>query len=469
MRIHLLFFSLCVGLHLSAQPSATGDLEQRVDRLMQEYLDLNWFSGVVVIAEGGKPVYQKGFGYADQEKGLANTPDAKFRIGSINKLFTAILVMQQIERGKLSFDDRLEKFGLGFPAATAKKITLRHILSHTAGFPDLFTPEYLDNLRSYRDINDILPLLREAPLLFEPGAEESYSNYGYIVLGAILEKVTGKQYEALLAEDILRPLGLNDIHYDIAENLQGVAHSYRFWPTGEKSDFTSQLEYPTPDGGMYSTAADLLTFFQAFLYTDQLLQPEHKLLWFSNFQEPESSWKEFLASDGLFGEAGGGPGVSAVVVQFLSANKTILVLANVDEPVGESLARRLVDVVMGQPYQKPELPLSNRLYQLYREKGRAEMIAQFPKMIEEEDGPPPVMHLNRLGYQLLELDKVDEAIDIFAANVQLFPDNANVYDSLGEAYYRKGDKEKAVESYRKALELDPEFPSALEMLRKLEE
>ncbi|MCB0619659.1 MAG: tetratricopeptide repeat protein, partial [Saprospiraceae bacterium] len=79
------------------------------------------------------------------------------------------------------------------------------------------------------------------------------------------------------------------------------------------------------------------------------------------------------------------------------------------------------------------------------------------------------MHLNRLGYQLLELDKVDEAIDIFAANVQLFPDNANVYDSLGEAYYRKGDKEKAVESYRKALELDPEFPSALEMLRKLEE
>ena len=195
------------------------EIATEADKIAKAFEDLNWFSGVVMVARDGKPVFEKAYGLADIEKGIKNTPGTKFRIGSINKSYTSVLISQMVEKGKLSYDDKLSKFDLGFPAAVADKINIRQILTHSAGFADIFIPKYLDNIRDYKTIDDILPLLMNEPLIYEPGKNRQYSNYGYIVLGAILEKISGKPFGELLQENILDVISAKDTHYDIAENI----------------------------------------------------------------------------------------------------------------------------------------------------------------------------------------------------------------------------------------------------------
>lgn len=451
-------------------PVSEAELAQKAKKIAQSYVDMGWFSGVILLAKDGKPFYQEAFGYADEARKAPNTMDTKFRIGSINKDYTSVLILQQVQKGRLSLDDKLAQFGLGFPAAMAEKITIRHLLNHTAGFADIFVPEYLDNIRSYKDIDDILPLLRDQPLMYEPGTDQAYSNYGYIVLGAILEKTTGKRFGELLEDQILQPISVNHTHYDIAENIEGEAQSYRYTASGKKVDHTSQLEYPTPDGGMYATANDLLAFFQALFYSNTLLNDEMKALLVHDF-EAGVSWQEVLA-DPLSGAgyAGGGPGVNAVVELFFHNDEIFIVLANTDKMVAEHISRRIRMAKAGRSAPKAQLPVENYLYQYLDSKGAAYLEKNMARLLQDGGyGEPSPDFLNRLGYNLMEEGALPDAIEVFKANIALFPQEANGYDSLGEAYLKSGDQKRALEYYRKALELDPELPSARQMAKELEE
>ena len=446
-------------------------LESQADHLIQRYVDMDWFSGVVLIARDGQPIYQKAVGYADIEKQEPNTMQTLFRIGSINKLYTAILVMQEIEAGNIALDGKLGDYLDGFPPKTAEKVSIRHILGHRAGFPDIFVPQYLDHIRDYKTIDDIIPLLQNEPLLFKPGKRQEYSNYGYIVLGAILEKINGKSYTELLRERIFPVLGTEDTYCQVFEELQveSAAKSYRFGLDGEKIDHTDQLEYPTPDGGMYSTASDLLVFFEEFMYGDKLLDESQKCLWASEFEKEKCNWDFMLKGPGAFAEAGGGPGVSAMVGMIPKTGYTVIVLANTDQNVAESLGSRLMRMVLGREVPDPKLPQANFLYQTWKENDAGYLVENFDKLLDQpgyEKGP---FALNEVGYMLLQEDRYQEAIAIFQANVDLFPKEANPYDSLAEAYYKSGDKENARKYYEKALEIDPDLASPKEMLGRLKE
>ncbi len=459
----------------SGAPSPTLAAKEAIGRQAEAtaraYHDMGWFSGVVLLAERGKPFYQKAFGYADIENEIPNTLSTKFRIGSINKDYTAVLVLQMVESGMLSLDDKLEQFGLGFPTEVAGKITVRQLLSHTAGFGDIFIPEYLDNIRAYKDIDDILPLLRDKPLIYEPGTDQQYSNYGYIVLGAILEKVSGESYEYLLQENIFRVLGARNTHYRIAEEIEGEARSYRFTLNGEKVDHTARLEYPTPDGGMYSTAAEQLDFFQALFYTDKLIGDESKVLIFNDYAPGGPSWGEIMQMEGaLQGFAGGGPGVSAVVFFLLKENLMFIVLANTDENIAEEIGQRIARSAFGQPVEEARLPVENYLYGALKKQGKDPFRQNLPALLEEggyESLSP--MTLNRLGYRLLNQGETRDAIEVFRINTELYPNEANPWDSLAEAHLRAGDKAMALKYYRKALEIDPDLPSAKRMVEELGE
>lgn len=445
-------------------------IRKEADKIARAYQDMNWFTGVVMVAKEGVPVFEKAYGLADIEKNIPNTAETRFRIGSINKMFTAILIMQMMSDGKLSPDDKLEKFGLGFPEEIAGKVTLRQILGHKAGFSDIFIPEYLDNIRAYKDIDDILPLLLHAPLIYEPGTDQQYSNYGYIVLGAILEKISGKPFAELLQERILDVIDLDDTFYNIAENITGEAQSYRFTPTGKKVDHTALLEYCTPDGGMYSTTKDLLTFFQKFFYTEELLSDEMKMQWVTEFSETEKTWADMLKRGAEIGEAGGGPGVNAVVEWSLKDNYAVIVLANTDQGVAEEIGRRIMQAVKGQSYEDPQLPPAFFAGKLYHDKGRDFLRKNLKKQLKAHGYRE--YHagiLNNLGYALIQENQYHQAIEVFSVNTELFPDEANTWDSLGEAYFKKGDKASARTYYAKALQIDPGLPSALRMMEELAE
>lgn len=446
------------------------DVIRETKKIAKAYEDMGWFSGVILLAKDGKPFFEQAYGMANMEKGIPNTMQTKFRIGSINKSYTSTLILQMAEQGILSVHDKLSKFDLGFPNSIANKIELRHILTHSAGFSDIFIPEYLNNIRAYKDINDILPLLRDEPLIFEPGTDQEYSNYGYIVLGAILEKVSGKSFKELLETNILDRLGTSTTHYDIAENIEGEANSYRFTVDGKKVDHTSKLEYCTPDGGMYATAADVLQYYQTWFYTEKLLKNETKAFRGSGFQTQKDNWKDIIRdSGGAIGEAGGGPGVSAVIEMLLRDNYSVVVLANTDGMVTEQIARRIMATIEGHRYPQPKLPISNHLYQIMEEQGVEVLEKNFSSILEDYgERRANSDYLNSLGYTLLRQGNNEQALEIFHCNVRLFPEEANPYDSLAEAYFKKGDKANAKKYYQLALEKDPDLVSAKRMLKEIE-
>ena len=477
MKYSFLFFCFFILNTLHAQqlepPTKNlpaDELTKEAAKIAEAYYNMGWFSGVVLVAEKGKPLFQKSYGKADMENDIPNTLQTKFRIGSINKDYTAVLVLQQVQNGHISLEDKLSKFDLGFSNSIADKITVRNLLNHSSGFADIFIPEYLDNIRGYKNINDILPLLMNEPLMNEPGSGQEYSNYNYIVLGAILEKTKGKEFGQLLNENIHLITGCKNTDYDIAENISGEAKSYRYSVTGKKIDHTGQLEYPTPDGGMYATADDILTFFQILFFTEKLLKNEYKILLMTDFTKTNLLWNDLLNNPHAEGGfAGGGPGVSALVEMNLNKNYFIIVLANTDREVAEEISQKIMQSSKGRKYETPQLPPANYLYSIFQKKGEDYLISNFKSELKNggyEDAHSGL--LNNTGYALLREKNIEDAIAIFSVNVELFLKEANPYDSLAEAYLINGDKTNALKYYKKALEIDPDFSSAKQAIKELE-
>jgi CubicO group peptidase (beta-lactamase class C family) len=446
-------------------------LINKTDEIIKQYTDPGWFSGSLVIFKGDKVIYDKSFGLADIDKKVKNTSATKVRIGSINKHFTAALVMQQIQSGKISLDDTLAKFELGFPKNIAEKITVRHLLKHTSGFADIFNNEYFKTYQSLKTINDKLPLLIDKPLISEPGKKYNYSNYGYIVLGAILEKLENKNFQLIINENILKVIKADNTSYALTDNVNNKAKSYQFTPIGKKIDRTSRLENITPDGGMYSTPYDLALFYSKLLYSNQLLNDQSKAIMSNRYKESIKPWSEFLNSDkARWRSYGGGPGVSAAVEVLVKDQLMVIALANTDEVVAERITQRVIEVYQGKQYKKVMLPLGLFAKILLDKKGEIYFLdnakREFLQAGYDDYGPRP---LNKLGHALIDNNQVNHAISIFIANTKIFPEEPNTFDSLAYAYEKTENNQKALLNYKKALSLDLDFKSAKEAILRLKQ
>ena len=253
-------------------------LAQKIDALVKQYQDLDIFSGVVLVAEKGEPVYQKAFGQSNREHGTANTMSTYFDIGSINKLFTKVLVMQLIEEGKIQPDDLLGKFLNGFPEEAATKVTIKELIDHTSGYGDYMQePGFFDLPKSEQTIPALVERIRKMPLDFEPGTEWQYSNAGYLLLGGIIEEVTGKPFYQNILDRIVIPLGMT--HTVVDEKKEATpnrAIGYMKTMFGSLESNENLLLIPTPAGGFIMTAEDLFKFIEAYFFSDQLVSPAGK-------------------------------------------------------------------------------------------------------------------------------------------------------------------------------------------------
>src|SRR5215813_7617449 len=256
------------------------------------------FSGVVMIARDGKPIFQRASGLASKSYNVSNRVDTKFNLGSINKFFTRVAISQLIEQGKLSPDDTIGKHLPDYPnKEAAEKVTIKHLLEMRSGIGDFFGPKFeatpKDRIRS---IKDYLPLFADQPLKFEPGTSQAYSNGGYIVLGAIIEKVAGQSYYDYARERIFKPAGMeNTDSYEVDTNVPNLATGYLRDKKGERvSNVYSAPARGSSAGGGYSTAEDLLKFTIA-LRTYKLL----------------SEAQTTRTVQGAVGVAGGAPGINA--------------------------------------------------------------------------------------------------------------------------------------------------------------
>ncbi|MCO7224392.1 serine hydrolase [Pleionea sp. CnH1-48] len=441
----------------------------KTEEIVKQYVEPGWFSGSLMIMKDNQVIYEKSYGLADIEKDIKNSSTTKVRIGSINKHFTATLVMQKVQSGKLSLDDQLETFELGFPKEIASKITVRHLLNHTSGFADIFNEEYIKTYRSLKDINDKMPLLIDKPLISEPGEQYNYSNYGYIVLGAILEKLENKSFSSIINENIFNVIKLKDTRYALTEEVKNKARSYHFGATGEKVDRTDILENLTPDGGMYSTPRDIAHFYSSLFFTDKLLNDESKAVIGNGYKHSARKWNEILNSEKThWNSYGGGPGVSAAAEILMKDKLIVVALANTDGLVAEYITQRIVDEYKGKPHKKVKLPLGLFAMTLLKEKGGDYLIKnakqEFAKAGYSNYRARP---LNKLGFALIKNNQLDKAISVFATNTKLFPDDANAFDSLAHAYEQAGNNTKALVNYKKALSLDANFQSAKDAIFRL--
>src|SRR6266446_6326232 len=188
----LFFLAFITATNVLAQHNV-----QKIDLLMKRYYDYGQFNGSILVAEKGKIIYEKGFGMANMEWAIPNRPDTRFRVGSVTKQFTATLVLQLVEEGKIKLDGKIGDYLADYRKDTGGRITIHQLLNHTSGIPDYtHRPDFsADISRNPYRVTDFVKKFASGDLEFEPGSKFSYSNSGYSVLGAIIEKVTGKSYE----------------------------------------------------------------------------------------------------------------------------------------------------------------------------------------------------------------------------------------------------------------------------------
>lgn len=329
---------------IESAPSALseGEVVATVEKRLNELVGADQFSGTVLIAKNGKSIFQKAYGVSSKEYNVPNRVDTKFNLGSINKLFTQVAIGQLVEQGKLSFDDKLSKHISDFPnREAADRITIRQLLSMTSGIGDIFGEKFdllaKDKLRT---LKDFIPLFANEPLAFEPGTKQQYSNGGYVLLGAIIEKVSGMSYYDYVREHIFKVAGMdNTDSYEADMIVPNLASGYTKEGSAvgpRRNNIYSRPARGSSAGGGYSTADDLLKFTIAV---------ENNKIRIPDFRNagPNASGKP--AGKIGVGMAGGAPGTNALMEYNPATGYTVIVMSNYDPPSAEGIGKQIRQLI----------------------------------------------------------------------------------------------------------------------------
>lgn len=453
----------------------------KIDEVMTAAQKYRLFNGSALVAENGKVIYKKGLGLANMEWNIPNTPDTRFRLGSITKQFTATLILQLVEQGKVRLDGKVSDYLPAYRKDIGEKVTIHQLLNHTSGIPSYTgLPGFFNDVsRNPFTVDDFIKKYASNNLDFEPGNKFSYNNSGYFLLGAIVEKVTGQAYEKALKERILDPLGMKNTGYDHHGTLiEKRASGYQKTPDGYENAPYLDMSIPYAAGSMYSTVEDLYLWDQA-LYTDRVLSAATKeLMYKPNLDDYAYGWVVTKAKLGTGTETvpkikhgGGINGFNTVIVRFPAQKHLIVLLDNTSQGGNlDRLERELTNILYNQPHSVPRMSVAEVLQKTITEKGIEAGLTQYRDLKARQASVYEFSEaeLNRLGYQLLQAKKLNEAVEIFKLNVAEYPQGFNTYDSLGEAYMVSGNTELAVQNYKKSLELNPQNTGATEMLKRLE-
>ena len=386
----------------------------RLDAQVQAYFQQDKFNGSVLVAKDGKNLLNKGYGMANFEWGIPNGPATKFRLGSITKQFTAMLVMQLEQQGKLKVDDPISKYIPDAPGAW-QTITIHHLLTHTSGIPNFTSfPDYTKTMMLPSPPTESMKRFKDKPLEFDPGTKFKYSNSGYILLGMIVENVTQKKYADVLQEQILTPLGMNDSGYDLGTTVipnraAGYTRSSKGLVNAEYIDMT----IPHGAGAMYSTTEDLKKW-DAALLTEKLLPEAAKQRYWTPFKDTYAYGWDVKKEDGVtvLSHGGGINGFATMIVRVPDEKLFVVTLSNVLPSQAGKIATDLAKLVEGKNIELPKV--------------RTE-VSLAPEVLEQYVGkyelrPDFVLEVTREGNQLITQATGQGKIPIFAeSETKFFP------------------------------------------------
>jgi len=421
----------------------------------------------VKVGQNGNVIYEGGFGYANMDWQIPNTPETKFRIGSVTKQFTATIILKLVEQGKLSLDGAITDYLTDYPSEIGDQVTVHHLLTHSSGIPSYTgLPDFGNVARDPFAPDSFVMVFSELDLEFEPGSTFRYNNSGYFLLGVIVEHVTGMSYDEALRMLVLDPLGLDDTGYDHQEAIiEGRAAGYSKTLTGyEVADYLD-MSLPYAAGSMYSTVRDL-HHWDRLLYTDSVFDnPDTKELMFTPYiQDYGYGWGIQEISVGLDGEmvklVAHGGGINGFVTGFwrlVDDGYVVIVMDNSEGNYVGAIQRGIVDILYGEIPTAPKHSIAETLVETIDSQGIDAGVRQYRdlKATRPDEYDFGEDELNTLGYHYLGRGDTEAAIAVLGLNVEAYPDASNAYDSLGEAYLLAGDRELTIANYTKSVELDP--------------
>lgn len=463
-------------------PIKTVDIDEIIAKLetaIPELMDSNTIPGLSIALIGdGEIKWQHGFGVKNTDTGDPVTEDTIFEAASLSKPVFAYAVLILVDEGKIDLDTPLvtyalesyieEKYlGRKIDDDRFRQITARMVLTHSTGFPN------------WRGNNPLT-------IIFTPGERFSYSGEGFVYLQRIVEHITGKPLADFMQESVLGPLGMSHSSYIWRDEYETQAAS-RHNLLG-KSTGVSKSKRGSAAASLKTTAGDYAKFLLALLEgtglkketLEAMMKPQIE----TSFDNAEDiSWGLGIGlqktSDGIaFWHWGDNGDTKAFTITNRESGRGLIYFANSSN--GLAIAGDIVNLVMGdQPvlatslmkeYFVEDTPMRAFMQKIVKN-GVDNAIDYFHDLTGNDPSQKEYFTegaLNNLGYTLLNSDEITDAIKILKLNTELYPESANVYDSLGEAYMKSGDKENAIKFYKKALEINPEFPSSLQALKQLE-
>lgn len=471
--------ALCLSIVLNcavhAQTDTNGNaLSHKIDDYLNSSV-ANGYSGSVLVAKDGEVILSKGYGWANRAEKVPNSPSIIFNVGSVTKQFTAAAILKLMEEGKLAMSDKIKMY---FPKAPLDKqdITIHQLLTHTSGI----SPQTGGFRYDEASKETFLEEFYQAELMYAPGTRHTYANANYILLAAIIEKVSQQDFESYLRDAFWEPLQMNHTGYkSIGHNSEQFAHGYyyhytngewRDWGTTQKYlPYSNNHWYSIGKGDIYSTVEDLYKWHLA-LENNTLLRAETKQL-MERAHVPENEekisfygygWAIFNSKNNtkIVAHNGSNGIYFSDFVRFVEDDLVVIALSNIIlNPQSENVAWQIASMAMDSEYRPNTIPKNK--YELVFDFIRTNTpneANKLPKFIKNNTGASinDKALLNRIGFKQVSENKDSEwGIALLKLNTDLFPDDGNLWDSLGEGYYILKDGENAIKSFKKALELQP--------------
>ncbi len=433
----------------------------KINELISLYTDYEGFNGSILVAHEGKIIYKKGFGLANMEWEIPNQINTKFRIASVTKPFTAMLIMQLVAENKLDLHEPITNYLPDYPKKNGKQITIDQLLTHTSGTvrdykSDKKINRYPDRVRIEEMVNEF----SELPLEFKPGERFAYSNSGYMILGYIIEIITGKSYETILQEKILLPLGMKNT--GIEKHRSIIKYRAKGYFKGFGEYFNSNyidMSTATAVGNMYSTIEDLFLFDQA-LSNETLLPKEYMDAVFTQHiqdidyggyygygwelkKKPIGNTTDMIET---IGHSGAIDGFCALFTRIPSSNSCIIILNNTRRAYLNAITTAVTGILYDKQYDFPKKPTAKFMSEVIEKEGIEEGILFYKEHKDFSDYYIDENELIVAGYTLLRAGNAKDAAEVFKLSIEVFPNRDNPYDSYAEALMTLGNNDEAIKN-----------------------
>jgi len=361
---NLIALMICCMVGAGLGAFATNEVDARVDEidaLMHAYEEAGTFIGTVLVAEAGEVIYAHAIGYADRDWEIWNTVDTRYRIASISKTFTKVLVLQLVEDGLLKLEGTIADYLPDYTGPGADRITVQQLFDHRSGIVNESAVENLDRIeRDFYTRSQMFDLIASYPLAASPGQRWIYSNFGYYLLGAILESASGRTYNELLQERICTPAGMRDTLPDATTQIiERRASGYSLDGTGVLTlDVPLDMSFVFGYGHLLSTTHDLYLFYQALLDGMLLEEPYRRVVYDDEGEIlpiGDGSRYVYAVEDGPASINGFRAGINS----YPNEDRFIVVLMNTRGPGAEyvfDVGRNLAAILYGAPYEGPNIP-----------------------------------------------------------------------------------------------------------------